>query len=79
MPRDEAVAKLEAMFGNADFARSALETWAGFVTEPEVVTTAVAEVTRPAIPRVGRRARRRLPVGAAACRSSLPAEQRADR
>jgi uncharacterized protein YbjT (DUF2867 family) len=45
MPRGEAVAKLEAMFGNPDFARSALNTWAGFVTEPEVVTTTVAEVT----------------------------------
>lgn len=39
------------MFGNADFARSALDTWAGFVTEPEVVTTTVAEVTgEPARP-----------------------------
>jgi uncharacterized protein YbjT (DUF2867 family) len=51
MPHDEAVAELEAMFGNPDFARSALDTWAGFVTEPEVVTTAVAEVTgEPARP-----------------------------
>ncbi len=51
MPQDEAVAELVAMFGNADFARSALDVWAGFVTEPEVVTTAVAEVTgEPARP-----------------------------
>ena len=51
MPRDEALAKLEAMFGDTDFARSALDTWAGFVTEPEVVTTAVAEITgEPARP-----------------------------
>jgi nucleoside-diphosphate-sugar epimerase len=28
-----------------DFARSALDVWAGFVTEPELVTTTVAEVT----------------------------------
>jgi uncharacterized protein YbjT (DUF2867 family) len=51
MPQDEAVAELEAIFGNIDFARSALHTWAGFVTEPEVVTTTVAEVTgEPARP-----------------------------
>jgi uncharacterized protein YbjT (DUF2867 family) len=51
MPHDEAVAQLAAMFGNANFARSALDTWAGFVTEPEVVTTTVAEVTgEPARP-----------------------------
>jgi uncharacterized protein YbjT (DUF2867 family) len=45
MPRDEATAELIAMFGNADFARTALDTWAGFVTEPEIVTTAVAQIT----------------------------------
>jgi uncharacterized protein YbjT (DUF2867 family) len=45
MPQGEAVAELVARFGNADFARSALDVWADFVTEPEVVTTAVAEVT----------------------------------
>jgi uncharacterized protein YbjT (DUF2867 family) len=45
MPRDEAAATLAAMFGNADFARSALDTWAGFATDPEVVTTTVAEIT----------------------------------
>jgi uncharacterized protein YbjT (DUF2867 family) len=51
MPHDKAVAELVAMFGNADFARSALDTWAGFVTEPEVVTTTVAEITgEPARP-----------------------------
>ena len=51
MPHDQALAELVAMFGNADFARSALDTWAGFVTEPEVVTTTVAEVTgEPARP-----------------------------
>jgi uncharacterized protein YbjT (DUF2867 family) len=51
MPHDEAIAELTAMFGNADFARSALDTWAGFVTEPEVVTTTVAEITgQPARP-----------------------------
>ena len=67
MPNDEALAELVAMFGNADFARSALDTWAGFVTEPEVVTTTVAEITgepAPAVPRLGRRARRRLPLTA---------------
>lgn len=51
MPQDEAVAALVDMLGNADFARGALDVWAGFVTEPEVVTTAVAEVTgEPARP-----------------------------
>jgi uncharacterized protein YbjT (DUF2867 family) len=51
MPQDEALGELAAKFGNADFARSALDTWAGFVTEPEVVTTTVAEVTgEPARP-----------------------------
>jgi hypothetical protein len=51
MPHDEAVAQLVAMFGNTDFARSALDAWAGFVTEPEVVTTTVAEITgEPARP-----------------------------
>jgi uncharacterized protein YbjT (DUF2867 family) len=51
MPQEEAVAELVARFGNADFARSALDVWAGFVTEPEVVTTAVAEFTgEPARP-----------------------------
>ena len=51
MPHDEAVARLVAMFGDADFARSAVDTWAGFVTEPEVVTSTVAEVTgNPARP-----------------------------
>jgi hypothetical protein len=51
MLHDEAVAELVANFGNADFARSALDVWAGFVTEPEVVTNTVAEVTgEPARP-----------------------------
>ncbi len=51
MPHDEAVTELAARFGNADFARGALDVWAGFVTDPEVVTTAVAEITgEPARP-----------------------------
>jgi uncharacterized protein YbjT (DUF2867 family) len=51
MPHDEASVELVAMSGNADFARSALDTWAGLVTEPEVVTTTVAEITgEPARP-----------------------------
>ena len=51
MPRAEAVAELVAMFGKADFARTALDVWAGFVTEPEVVTTTVAAITgQPARP-----------------------------
>jgi uncharacterized protein YbjT (DUF2867 family) len=45
MPPDEALAQLVATFGNADFARQALDVWAGFVTEPEIVTTAVADIT----------------------------------
>jgi uncharacterized protein YbjT (DUF2867 family) len=51
MPNDEAAAELAARFGNADFARSALDVWAGFVIEPEVVTTTVSEITgEPARP-----------------------------
>ena len=51
MPKDEAVVELVAMFGNADFVRTALDVWAGFVNEPEVVTTAVAAITgQPARP-----------------------------
>lgn len=51
MPRDEALAELAAMFGNADFARASLDVWAGFVTGPEIVTTAVADITgEPARP-----------------------------
>lgn len=38
------------MFGNADLARSALDTWAGFVTEPEVVTRSGHEETFAALP-----------------------------
>jgi uncharacterized protein YbjT (DUF2867 family) len=45
MPHDEALPQLAATFGNADFARSALDVWAGFVTQPEVVTTSVTELT----------------------------------
>ena len=51
MPPEEAMAELATTFGNADFARGALDGWAGFVTEPEIVTTAVAEITgEPARP-----------------------------
>jgi len=44
MPPDEALAELAAMVGNADFARHSLDVWAGFVTKPEIVTNAVAEI-----------------------------------
>lgn len=51
MPRDEALAALVALFGNADFAKSSLDVWGGFVTDSEVVTTTVADVTgEPARP-----------------------------
>jgi hypothetical protein len=47
----EAVDELVAMFENVDLGRSALDVWAGFVPEPEVVTTALAEVAgEPARP-----------------------------
>jgi uncharacterized protein YbjT (DUF2867 family) len=36
---------LVAAFGNASFADSALETWARFVEQPEIVTQTVEEVT----------------------------------
>jgi hypothetical protein len=36
---------LVAAFGDASFADSALETWARFVEQPEIVTQTVDEVT----------------------------------
>jgi uncharacterized protein YbjT (DUF2867 family) len=36
---------LAAGWGDPDFARSALDTWEKFVTQPEVVTTAVRDIT----------------------------------
>jgi hypothetical protein len=54
MPHNQPLAELASLFGNADFARSALDVWAGFVTEPEVVTTADRAGTTPvAITRAG--------------------------
>jgi uncharacterized protein YbjT (DUF2867 family) len=44
-PRDEAADDLAEMFGAPAFARSALDVWAGFVAEPEPVTTTVADIT----------------------------------
>lgn len=49
-PRADARQALAAVFGSEGLADQALDTWAGFVTRPEVVTSAVEELT-------GRRAR----------------------
>ena len=49
VPRPAAQQQLAAAWGDPDFARSALDTWEKFVTQPEVVTTAVRDITgRPA-------------------------------
>jgi uncharacterized protein YbjT (DUF2867 family) len=51
MPAAEAREQLTATFGDAGFAEHALATWAGFVDQPEAVTSTVREVTgRPARP-----------------------------
>jgi len=44
-PRDEAAHDLAEMFGDPAFANSAVDTWAGFVSTPEPVTTTVADIT----------------------------------
>jgi uncharacterized protein YbjT (DUF2867 family) len=46
LSREEARRNLAAVFGDAAFAEVALSSWARFVTEPEVVTTTVRDVTR---------------------------------
>lgn len=38
-------ADLAAIFGDSDFADSALDTWAGFVRQPEPVTATVQDIT----------------------------------
>jgi uncharacterized protein YbjT (DUF2867 family) len=45
LPRPEAQQELTAAWGDAGFAASALDTWEGFVTHPEVITSTVREVT----------------------------------
>lgn len=45
MPRTEAREELAAAFGDAAIADGALDTWAGFVTQPEPVTRAFEELT----------------------------------
>jgi uncharacterized protein YbjT (DUF2867 family) len=51
LDRDAALKLLSAAWGDADFARGALEAWACFVEQPEVVTDTVEAVTgRPALP-----------------------------
>jgi uncharacterized protein YbjT (DUF2867 family) len=45
LPRPEAQQALTAAWGDAGFAASALDTWEGFVTHPEIVTSTVREVT----------------------------------
>jgi uncharacterized protein YbjT (DUF2867 family) len=51
LDRDAALRLLVEQFGNESFARGALETWAGFVNKPEIVTDEVQVVLgRPALP-----------------------------
>jgi uncharacterized protein YbjT (DUF2867 family) len=45
LPRPQALRELTAAWGDAGFAASALDTWEGFVTRPEIVTATVREVT----------------------------------
>jgi uncharacterized protein YbjT (DUF2867 family) len=44
-PTDEAAHDLAEMFGDSAFADSALDTWAGFTSTPEPVTTTIADIT----------------------------------
>ena len=45
LPRPEAMAALTAAWGDPGFAASALDTWERFVTDPEIVTSTVRDVT----------------------------------
>ena len=45
LPREAARKQLAAACGDAAFADSALNTWAGFVRKPEILTTTVQELT----------------------------------
>ncbi len=45
LPRPQALRELTAAWGDPGFAASALDTWERFVTEPEVVTTTVRDIT----------------------------------
>ncbi len=45
LSREDARLQLAEAFGDAEFADAALDTWAGFVSEPERVTATVEEVT----------------------------------
>jgi uncharacterized protein YbjT (DUF2867 family) len=45
LPRPEALRALTAAWGDPGFAASALDTWERFVTDPEVVTSTVRDVT----------------------------------
>jgi uncharacterized protein YbjT (DUF2867 family) len=45
LPRPQAMQALTASWGDAGFAASALDTWQKFVTDPEIVTGTVREVT----------------------------------
>ena len=45
LSRQAARADLAAIFGDPDFADSALDTWAGFVRAPEPVTATVPDIT----------------------------------
>jgi len=44
-PRAEALSAIAAAFGSEAIAEGALDTWQGFETEPEIVTSTVQEVT----------------------------------
>ena len=45
LPRPEAMRALTAAWGDPGFAASALDTWERFVTNPEIVTSTVRDVT----------------------------------
>ena len=45
LPRAAAREQLVAAFGDVAFADSALDTWAGFVAQPEILTTTVQDLT----------------------------------
>jgi uncharacterized protein YbjT (DUF2867 family) len=45
LPRPEAMRALTAAWGDPGFAASALDTWERFVTDPEIVTSTVRDVT----------------------------------
>jgi uncharacterized protein YbjT (DUF2867 family) len=45
LPREAARQELADAFGDAEFADTALDAWAGFVSQPETVTSTVQDIT----------------------------------